>query len=566
MKELLRRLFRHPLPAVEILAATFFITLLTLALPLYVIQILNRYISYGFHGTLITLTTGMVLAILLQLGFRIIRTKMAEAVNQGPNDEISRQTLTILGRARYQALDQVPRARIQEMLNSVQLMQQSHDAQALNSVLDAPFSLLFVAAAYFLSPILAGIALAGIGVALIIGWITVRGSQKSAEALQQATLSHRSLNQSAVQALETVRVFEARSSLFRKWEDQLQTMGKLRRKLADTKERSQSLTQSGSVFMSVVLYAAGATIVVQGDLTIGALIGTNILAGRAYQNTARFMQTLYLLARAKEASRDLIQLQRLPLEPESGTALREFQGRLELKDVAFAYPKSSAPLFESLNVQIQPGSVLIVTGGNGAGKTTLAKLLVGLLEPVRGNILADGVSLQQIAPAWWRRKLIYLPQEPSFINGTLRENLLFLNPELDEAGLNEILRQTDLRSYLDRTPKGLDTDITESGRNLPLGVRRRLALARGLTTQGKLAVLDEPTEALDAAGAKAVYSIMNNLAGAGTSIVAFSNDPRIRKGGSMVLDLDQKPQPVLKRDHGSPFMVQGSEQKENNPN
>ncbi|MCF8108649.1 MAG: ATP-binding cassette domain-containing protein [Desulfohalobiaceae bacterium] len=566
MKELFRRLFRHPLPAAEILAATFFITLLTLALPLYVIQILNRYISYGFHGTLITLTTGMVLAILLQLGFRIIRTKMAEAVNQGPNDEISRQTLTILGRARYQALDQVPRARIQEMLNSVQLMQQSHDAQALNSVLDAPFSLLFVAAAYFLSPILAGIALAGIGVALAIGWITVRGSQKSAEALQQATLSHRSLNQSAIQALETVRVFEARSSLFRKWEDQLQIMGKLRRKLADTKERSQSLTQSGSVFMSVVLYAAGATIVVQGDLTIGALIGTNILAGRAYQNTARFMQTLYLLARAKEASQDLAQLQRLPLEPESGTALREFQGRLEFKDVAFAYPKSSAPLFESLNVQIQPGSVLIVIGGNGTGKTTLAKLLVGLLEPVRGNILADGVSLQQIAPAWWRRQLIYLPQEPSFINGTLRENLLFLNPELDEARLNEILVQTDLRGYLDRIPKGLDTEITESGKNLPLGIRRRLALARGLTTQGKLAVLDEPTEALDAAGAKAVYSIMNTLAGAGTSIIAFSNDPRIRKGGSMVLDLDQKPQPVLKRDHGSPFMVQGSEQKENNPN
>lgn len=552
MQELLRRLFARPVMAVEILTATFFITLLTLALPLYVIQILNRYISYGFHGTLITLTVGMVLAILLQLGFRLIRTKLSGAVNQGPNDEIAKETLTILGRSKYQALQQVPQAKVQETLNSAQLIQQSHDAQALNSILDAPFSLLFVAAAYFLSPILAGITLAGIGVALFIGWITVKGSQKASEQLQQATTTHRSLNQSAVNAPDTVRMFQARAYLFEKWEEQIRKMGPLRRKLADSKELSQSLTQSGSVFMSVVLYAVGATIVVQGDLTIGALIGTNILAGRAYQNTARYMQTLYLLARAKEAARDLQLLKRLPLESESGSALRDYQGRLELRDVGFAYPRSSAPLFESVNIRLEAGMILVVSGSNGAGKTTLAKLLAGLLEPVRGEILVDGVSLQQLAPLWWRRQLVYMPQEPTFLNGTLRENLLFLNPELEEGQLNDMLRRTDLRDYLDRTPKGLDTEITESGRNLPVGIRRRLALARGLTTGGKLAVLDEPTETMDESGAKAVYGIMNELASKGATLVVFSNDPKILKGASLVLDLNKKPQPELKG-----FQVQG---------
>ena len=132
MKELIRRFLSKPALAIEILIATFFITLLALAMPLYVIQILNRYISYGFHGTLITLTTGMLIAILMQLMFRIIRTKMATAVNQGPNDKLSLEVLTIVSRAEAESIEQFSKPRVQEALNSVQTIQNSYDSQTLS--------------------------------------------------------------------------------------------------------------------------------------------------------------------------------------------------------------------------------------------------------------------------------------------------------------------------------------------------------------------------------------------------------------------------------------------------
>ena len=151
MKELIRRLFKKPVLAIEILIATFFITLLALAMPLYVIQILQRYVTYGFNGTLITLTTGMLIAIIMQFMFRMLRTKMASAVNQEPNDKLSLEVLTIVSQAKAEPLEQFSKPRIQEALNSVQTIQNSYDAQTLNTIIDAPFSLLFIAATYLLS-------------------------------------------------------------------------------------------------------------------------------------------------------------------------------------------------------------------------------------------------------------------------------------------------------------------------------------------------------------------------------------------------------------------------------
>lgn len=546
MKELLRRLFRRPVLAIEILIATLLISLLALAMPLYVIQILNRYISYGFHGTLLTLTSGMLIAIFLQLCFRMIRTKMATAVNQSPNDDLSKEVLNIVARSKAESLDQFSKPRVQEALNNVQTIQTTYDAQNMNAVIDAPFSLLFVAAVYLLSPVLAFVSLIGIFAGLFFGWLGIRKSGQNAEQMLRENSGHRNLNYSAVNAMESVRAFSALPFLEKQWKGQLEKIGNLRDKMADTKELSQSLTMSGNILTSVFIYAVGATIVVQGDLTVGALIGANILAARAYQNITRLVQVSALLRRSKQSFKEIALLRQLPQEPAEGSALRVYNGHIEFKDVGFAYPGSSHPVFESLDLLIKPGEALAVFGGNGTGKTTMAKLLTGLLEPRRGSILADNVNVQQLAFPWWRKQIIYMPQEPTFLNGTIRENITLLNPDLEEEILNRILRMSDLKRFLDMTPDGLDAGLTENAKSLPLGIRRRLSLARGLVSDGQLVILDEPTDAMDQQGAQAIYRIMNELIKAKKTIIVFSNDPKILKGASQILNMNVKPKPELK--------------------
>jgi ATP-binding cassette subfamily C protein LapB len=196
-----------------------------------------------------------------------------------------------------------------------------------------------------------------------------------------------------------------------------------------------------------------------------------------------------------------------------------------------------------LSLTLKPGTISVIRGSNGTGKTTLTRLITGILEPVRGHILADGLDLRQASSEWWRRQIVYMPQEPTLLNTTIRENLMTVNPEMDPQQLLKAITAAGLTSYLDQGPQGLETQVTDNGRNLSLGIRRRLALARALTTDGMLVVFDEPTEGLDSEGVSCVYSTMKDLATRGRTIIVVSHDPKIAKGAQIAIDLNIKPIP-----------------------
>ncbi len=146
---------------------------------------------------------------------------------------------------------------------------------------------------------------------------------------------------------------------------------------------------------------------------------------------------------------------------------------------------------------------------------------------------------------WWRRQIVYVPQEPAFLDGTLRENLVLANPDLDSAALDRLVAACGLERFLASTEEGLDTVVRGGGRTLPLGVRRRLALARALATGGRLVVMDEPLEGLDEDGARTVGGILQELVRAGRTLLVFSHDPNIIKGAHYQVDLGAKPIPAV---------------------
>ncbi|MGL1862262.1 MAG: ATP-binding cassette domain-containing protein [Pseudodesulfovibrio sp.] len=545
MNELFRRLFRSKPLAVEIIVASFFVNLLFLASPIFVIQILSRYIGYGFDGTLYTLTAGMLIALVLGMAFTIVRTRMCSAISSEPDRLLQSVVLDSLSQIKSSALERIPQAKVQEVMAAPQVVQSAYEASRIASMLDMPFFLLFLLAVFMLSPLLAIITLLAVGFTVLAGKMNMDSARKSDHVFRETMVRHRGGVNSAISGAETVRAYHGGGFLRKIWDEQVAKMMDLKGQIVLQKSWSLAVVQSFSSLLKVAVYAFGAKQVVDGDLTVGALIGASILSAKALQISSSFMQTVLMLGKADDAMRMINEFVGLPRESNGGTAMKHFSGRLEFKDVAVAFPGATGPLFESLSHVVEPGTVVGIIGANGAGKTTLSKLVVGLLDPGRGQILADGVDTRQLAPEWWRRQVMYLPQEPSFLNGTYKENITMLNPEIEEARLNEIVRLSDLRRFLDSSATGMETMITDGGRSLPLGIRKRLAIARAMVGQGRLAVFDEPTEGLDVEGSEAVFQIMNILAKEGVTLLLVSRDPNIMKGFSTVVDLNSKPVPKI---------------------
>jgi len=545
VNELIKRLKAYPGVTWELVGASVFANVLALASPLFVIQVLNRYVAHGVDATLWTLACGVVIAIGFEATFRQLRLKIAHALAQ-PFDRANADTVFgALTSARTEVLVQVPAGQRREMASAPDVIAQAYGAQNITAFLDVPFAVLFLFALLMLSAPLAGVALLFVLTVIGLAVLNQRAQQAPAAALQSATGRRQALLDSTLSESDTVRAFTAAGWLRTRWTEALDGLEGITRRVTLSQGASQTANQSIQALMSTAIISVGGMLVVGGSLDVGLLIGANILAARALGPVMRISQLAGPLAKARASLEAIEKIKSWPRERADGSALGQYKGAIEFKDVGFAYQGQPTPLFESLSLRLEPGALFVVFGANGAGKTTLAKVMAGLLAPSRGQVLVDGVDLAQVAPEWWRRQLVYLPQEPGFMNATVRENILAFNPNLDEVGLNTVIRDAGLESFFATSQKGFDMELVGGGRNLPLGIRRRLALARALACDGRLVILDEPSEGLDGEGVQQMGRVINTLRQKGCTIIAMSHDPNIIKGAPQLLDLNAKPVPRL---------------------
>lgn len=527
----------------ELLLASLLISFLGLVSSLYSMQLMNRYVTFGIDATLFTLTLGALMALLLEFLLRKARARIELVVCNRAVAKAQDQALVAYAGARYQLLEQIPVTQRREMLGGLQSIAQVWSPMNLSGVMDAPFAVLYVVAIYLLSPVLAGVVVLVI-VAIWLLAARAQGQMRApTEAMTDAAARVGGVSHFLASGGETLRMFNCVPQLRRDWGAANAQQGALRSALQALQVDQQHYTIVGTNLLTILVYAVGAVHVVTGRLDIGSLIASSILATRALSTFARLTQSQELFERAVQAYRRLDAIGKIPAERQEGQVPRELLGRLELIDLALTWPGQPMPLFESLSLQLPAGGVMAVVGGNASGKSSLLRLLVGLLEPDRGHVKYDGQDVRQFVPEWWRQRLIYLPQEPQFFDGSLRENLKVMRPQVDDQVLLAMCLKLDLGAFLDSQPRGLDTPVRNAGAHLPVGVRRRLALVRALLTEGRVAVLDEPFEGVDSRGAQAITTVLNELVGRGCTVVVATREEFVIKSATVAVDLSAKPVP-----------------------
>ncbi len=293
-----------------------------------------------------------------------------------------------------------------------------------------------------------------------------------------------------------------------------------------------------AVLLSVLLYVAYQWLHVPlVSLLVLVFVFSRVLP-RLREIHSCYLQVVHMLP-AFNATMDLLEeceAHREQVVPRIERPLALKQG-IELRNVAFRYDRrdDDAWTLENISLAIPTRQTTAIVGPSGAGKTTLADLLLGLIAPVRGELLVDGAPLSTDRLAAWRQAIGYVPQETFLLHDSIRANLMWSNPAASAVDLREALRLAAAEEFVDGLALGLDTIVGDRGVRLSGGERQRIALARALLRKPALLVLDEATSSLDAENQRRIRDAVEALHGELTMVVVAHRLSTVRDADQIVV-------------------------------
>ena len=539
MSEIIKRLLLHPFIFTQLIIVSFFVNILALASPIFVMQVLQRYIAYGVNSTLITLVYGVVIAIIFEFFFRNLRHRITRGLDK-ENHKIKQLVLHKIQSSKSIFGEMYKQSKYQNVDRILQSIENIFSANTLIIILDLPFILVFLITIFLIHSTLGAIVLFIILCVMLISLFMsmIANHVVLHTALEQKKEGH--LIQSIISQHSTIKLFNYELIFEKVWSQIIDVLLPLKKKMQARLHLSTSTMQTVVGLTTVAVIGVGATLVVVGELGVGGLIAANILAARALSPLIRYIALKPSLQAGLQSLNELKNLINVVEDRIKGSVIEKFKGKVTIEKLEFKYPDQKISLFRNISVSVSPGQILVITGNNGTGKTTLAKLLLGILEPNYGSISADEVLINQLQEPWWRQNVMYLPQEAQFIDGSFKINIFGQKASAKPLEISNVLIESGLKEFIDDQQNGIDAMLSSSAAELSPGIRKKVSIARALASRGQIVIFDEPTETLDQFGRAQVYKLINKLHKEKKTIIICSSDPYIIKGASAILQLNPK--------------------------
>lgn len=508
-------------PYRHILIASLVVNLLALAGILFSRQVYDRVVPAQSYPTLYVLFGGVLVALGFAFFMRCARMRITDVLGKRADIRMSDLVFGHALRVKNVARPRATGTFIAQ-LRELEHVREVLTSTTISALADMPFFLLFCWIFWYLAGPLVWIPFA----ALILLVIPSLFAQRRLRELAQANMRENSLRNAllieAVQANEDIKLLQAERRFQNQWNHYNAVSAEVGLKLRSVLNTLNAWVQTvqGSAFAVVVFF--GAPMVMDGEMTVGVLVAASILATRMIAPLAGLAQVMNRWQQAKVSMESLNHIMKLPVDhPALDRRVHRpvIHGEFRLEKATFSYDQHASALHLE-DLHIQPGERIAVLGKNGAGKTTLLQALSGLMEPLSGTVLLDGVAMSHIDPADIRRDIGLVSQNSRLFHGTLRDNLLLGAATATDEEIIRATQDTGAWSFIRNLPTGLDYVIQEGGLGLSGGQRQSLLLSRMLIRQPTVLLLDEPTASLDDSAEKQVINRLKALEPVQTLIIA----------------------------------------------
>jgi len=513
---------------------SFFVNLLMLTGPIYMLQVYDRVLGSRSVETLIALSVLVAFLYGMMGLLDYARGRIMGRVAARFQARLDRRVFDAVIRKAALAPDE----RTETGLRDLEAVQRLMSSPVLMSIFDMPWTPFFLAGIWLFHPWLGILALVGgtilIIVTVINQWVTRRPAAKANMSTVAAeTVSNQIRNES-----EMVQAMGMRDAAFHRWQVARNESLKSQIGAADLGGTFTTTTKTFRLFLQCAMLGLGAYLVLQNELTPGAMIAGSILLGRALAPIELAVGQWALVQRAMRGWTSLVELLAMvPPEPPR-TPLPKPRAQLDVKQVTVVPPGDQQAALKSISFSVSPGQAVGVIGASGARKSTLARALTGVWRPAGGKIRLDGAALDQFEPTVLGQHVGYLPQRVQLFDGTITENIARLAEQPDPQAVVAAAQKADAHEMILKLPDGYDTRVSATGGRLSGGQMQRIGLARAMYGDPVILVLDEPNSNLDNEGSEAVNKAIRGFKADGKSILIMAHRPAAIKECDLLLMLD----------------------------
>lgn len=523
----------------QLLLMTFVLNIFALMVPLFIMAIYDQVIPSQSLGALGFLAGGILFAVACEIALRMLRARFVAFLGARVENIVANATFKKLLSLPPIMTESAPIGSQVARLKEFDVIKGLFSGTLVNVAMELPFVFLFLAIIAMLGGSLAYVPIAMIGVFALIAVIMIPATKRNVATSSRHRARRHGFLVESLSSLRTIKQTASEAAWLERYRDLSSETAYSHFKTAQVSLLLQSLAQAVMMASGVATVGFGVVKVIDGDMSIGALIACMALVWRVLSPLQNLFLTLTRMEQTINSLKQINHLMRLKSEADpdpSSLTQRNFAGHLKMDRVSFRYKPDGEPALLGAGFEIKPGDFLSIMGSNASGKSTILKLILGMHKPQAGQIILDGMDIRQINPIILRQSIAYVPQEAHFFHGTIAQNLRLAHPMASDDDVTEACEIANVMDDINALTDGIETRIgDQSIQSMPSSFKQRLSLARAFLKKAPILLLDEPAQTLDFDGDKAFMDTLNKLKGKVTIIMVSHRPSHIKMADKILV-------------------------------
>ena len=523
----------------EMLAMSVFINLIALVVPIFSMQVYDRVIGKSGLSTLWGLVIGVALILIFDYVMKTARSRIMQRVALRLDVEVGRKLFDKITSLPLNVLEGKSSGYWQALFRDVDLIRSTLSGPPAVLLADLPFTVIFFTVMYVIAKPLVPVLIVIWTLYVVIAWRSSAVMSGANRGERKSTETRDLLVSEMINGRTTIKALGLERSMRPIW---IEAHADNIEKSSYRGNKTDTYSNSGaalSVIATVAMTTVGALAIINQELTMGAMVATNMLSGRllgplnqlvgTWRTYSNFLQAVGRLGSVFGQASDRM---------ETEIEMPRPKGEIVIEDVVYSYGEKGPNVVDGVKVGIRPGGLTAIVGRNGCGKTTLIKMIQGLYKPTGGRILLDGADIAQFSRPQLVSWIGYVPQETVLFAGTIRDNIAYGQPGATDEQLIKAAEAAGVHRFIIDLPDGYSTEIGEAGQRLSGGQRQRIAIARALVSNLPVLLMDEPSGHLDRQAEEELRTTLKELAKDHT-VILVTHSPMLLQGCDNLIALDR---------------------------